>query len=68
MKAKLPKKVGPYINRGSSLAGMEGIKVITKEKIEQKLPKEWLELVKEAMHSNVTIEEFKKFIEERTKH
>ncbi|WP_394555767.1 anti-repressor SinI family protein [Priestia aryabhattai] len=30
------------------------------------LPEKWMELVKEAMNSNVSKEEFKKFLEEKS--
>ncbi|MFB9759083.1 DNA-binding anti-repressor SinI [Ectobacillus funiculus] len=38
-----------------------------KENIEQNLSKELIDLVKEAMKSNVTKEEFKKFLEEKSR-
>ncbi|CRH76374.1 Anti-repressor SinI [Chlamydia trachomatis] len=37
----------------------------TKENRYQDLPEEWIELVKKAMKSNITKEEFKKFLEEK---
>ncbi|MGX1195928.1 anti-repressor SinI family protein [Metabacillus sp. SLBN-84] len=37
------------------------------DKQENQLPEEWVELVKEAMNSDVTKEEFKKFLEEKSK-
>lgn len=36
-----------------------------KEPIED-LPEEWMKLVKEAMNSNVSTEEFKQFLEEKS--
>ncbi|MEC0275455.1 anti-repressor SinI family protein [Peribacillus frigoritolerans] len=39
----------------------------TKEDRDQFLPEEWLELVKEAMKSNITKEEFNRFLEENSK-
>ena len=37
----------------------------TKEKAEKiQLPEEWIELVKEAMESNITKEDFKQFLRE----
>ncbi|MBT2647645.1 anti-repressor SinI family protein [Bacillus sp. ISL-34] len=38
-----------------------------KENKDQDLPEEWVELVKIAMKSNITKEEFKRFLEERSK-
>jgi hypothetical protein len=40
---------------------------MTKENIDQNLSKELIDLVREAMKSNVTKEEFKKFLEEKSK-
>lgn len=34
---------------------------------EHDLPEEWIKLIKEAMKSNVTKEDFKKFLEEEKK-
>jgi hypothetical protein len=34
---------------------------------EQELPEEWINLIKEAMKSNITKEDFKKFLEEEKK-
>jgi len=42
-------------------------KNMKKEDIDQNQPKELIDLVKEAMKSNVTKEEFKKFLEEKSK-
>ncbi|MEC0275404.1 anti-repressor SinI family protein [Peribacillus frigoritolerans] len=39
----------------------------TKEDRDQFLSEEWLELVKEAMKSNITKEEFNRFLEEKSK-
>ncbi|MDF1997407.1 anti-repressor SinI family protein [Peribacillus frigoritolerans] len=39
----------------------------TKENRDQDLPEEWVELVKKAMKSNITKEEFKRFLEEKLK-
>ncbi|MFE0507418.1 anti-repressor SinI family protein [Peribacillus butanolivorans] len=39
----------------------------TKENRDQDLPEEWVELVKKAMKSNITKEEFKRFLEGKSK-
>jgi hypothetical protein len=44
-----------------NISGLDG--GINMKKTEYDLPKEWLELVKEAMESDITKEEFKIFIE-----
>ncbi|MCM3653714.1 anti-repressor SinI family protein [Metabacillus litoralis] len=38
-----------------------------KKERDQDLPEEWLDLVKEAMKSNITKEEFKRFLEDKSK-
>lgn len=43
------------------------MKVKENEKSDQNLPKEWIELVKLAMQSNVTKEEFEEFLREKAK-
>ncbi|MFC0270432.1 anti-repressor SinI family protein [Metabacillus herbersteinensis] len=36
----------------------------TKGNTDHNLPKEWVELVKQAMNSNITKEDFKKFLQQ----
>ena len=40
---------------------------ITMKISEQELPKEWVQLVKDAMKSNISKEKFKKFLKEEKK-
>lgn len=48
----------PLIFKKSVLIG-----VVNMKKNESDLPKEWIELVKEAMESNITKDDFKIFLE-----
>jgi hypothetical protein len=41
--------------------------MMIEEKIDQTLSEDWLKLVKDAMQSDVTKEEFKRFLEEKSK-
>jgi len=52
-------------NWEKSIPSKRRINMTTKENRYQDLPEEWIELVKKAMKSNITKEEFKKFLEEK---
>ena len=55
-----------YVIR-DNIHSKRGINMMIKENIDQDLPEEWVELVREAMKSNINKGEFKKFLKGKTK-